>query len=213
MSQRSDGYHAALASAPRRRVLDALAQAVAPLDAATVADLLHLHVTTARFHLDQLVTAGLAHRRLGTERRRGRPRVLYAFAGAARDDDSREQLIDVLAATLADQRDSVREAELAGRRWAEQVDTANASSPEDGMIAAFERLGFEPERQAARPTGDRVIELRACPFRAAAREHPEVVCSVHRGLIEGLMQNGEGRAELIPLVEPELCLVTLARPA
>lgn len=85
MIDRSEEYHAALASASRRQVLDSLLASSEPLDASAVADRLGLHVTTARFHLDQLTAAGLAQRRVGAEKRRGRPRLLYAPAGPVRD--------------------------------------------------------------------------------------------------------------------------------
>src|SRR5690606_23798249 len=76
MTGRSEDYHAALASTSRRQILDALVASTQPLDAAVVAGGLGLHVTTARFHLDQLTDAGLVRRRPSTERRRGRPRML-----------------------------------------------------------------------------------------------------------------------------------------
>ncbi|HEX6364904.1 MAG TPA: helix-turn-helix domain-containing protein, partial [Agromyces sp.] len=59
---REQATHAALASAARRRVLDALTRSAVALDAQTVADQVGLHGTTARFHLDHLERAGLARK-------------------------------------------------------------------------------------------------------------------------------------------------------
>jgi predicted ArsR family transcriptional regulator len=203
MTDRSDEYHAALASPSRRQVLDALLDSPEPLDAAAIAARLGLHITTARFHLDQLAAAGLAQRRPGAEQRRGRPRMLYAPAGPPRDEHSRAQLIDVLAATLAVKDGHTADSVLAGRRWAESFPQPAAADPIAGLVEVLGRLGFDPEGDAD------VIRLHACPFRDAAREHPDVVCAVHRGLVDRLLGGTIPSARLLPFVEPELCLVTL----
>jgi predicted ArsR family transcriptional regulator len=207
MIDRSGIYHSALASPSRRQVLDVLLASPEPLDAASVAGQLGLHVTTVRFHLEQLTAAGLANRHAGAENRRGRPRLLYVPAGSARDEDVREQLIQVLAAALAREGDPTADAIRAGQRWAEAFERPDPDDPVSGLLEVFERLGFEPETDVAADS----IRLRACPFRAAAREHPEVVCGVHRGLIEQLLNGAAPQARLIPFVEPELCVVALDR--
>jgi predicted ArsR family transcriptional regulator len=205
---RDRGYHAALASPARRQVLDALMSSPVPLDAATVAESLNLHVTTARFHLDQLAAAGLARRNTGAEHRRGRPRVLFAPAGAVRDEDSREQLIEVLASAIGREDDAMQESLRAGRRWADELGAPDSGDPGD-LVDVLDRLGFAPEADPDAAT----IRLHACPFRSAAREHPDVVCTVHRGLVERLVEGSGREPRLIPFAEPELCLVTLGGPA
>lgn len=181
--------------------------------------MLEMHVTTVRFHLEQLETAGLVARTDAPvdAPRRGRPRVYFSAVNPAaeigRDERSREQLIEVLAAALAGQgaAEAAQKAERAGREWARAlagVESAGQPGTEAAAAdAALERvlteLGFAPER-----TGDE-IELRACPFRDAARQHPEVVCSVHRGLVNELL-SAEQRARgvrLLPFVQPEVCAI------
>jgi predicted ArsR family transcriptional regulator len=211
MTEREGAYHAALASPARRRVLETLREAAAPRDAAAIGQHLGLHVTTARFHLDQLVAAGLAERVAGAERRRGRPRMLYAPAGVVRDDDARIRLIEVLADTLARDDDGARRAVRAGERWGETYPHPDAHDPAPGLVAALDRLGFGPERAGAGT--DATIRLHACPFREAARTHPEVVCSVHRGLVERLLEGTDAVGRLVPFVAPELCVVELSRRA
>ncbi|HWL01631.1 MAG TPA: helix-turn-helix domain-containing protein [Microbacteriaceae bacterium] len=203
MTARSDDYHAALGSAARRQVLDALLAAAEPLDAAAVAASLGLHVTTARFHLDQLAAAGLATRRTGIERRRGRPRILYSPGGPVRDEQSREQLIQVLARALAREDETGAESQHAGRRWAEDFDGVIADDPVRDLVGVLDRIGFEPVL-----VGEQ-IRLHACPFREAAREQPQVVCSVHRGLLDRLLEPTDTRSRLHPFAEPDLCLVDL----
>jgi predicted ArsR family transcriptional regulator len=212
----ADGrIHAALASAPRRRVLDALTQSSSPLDVQTIAAELDLHVTTVRFHLEQLEAAGLVRRGHGADRRRGRPRLRYvATTGPA--EDSREQLIDVLAGALAERDDGGRNRSItAGRKWADSLaldDPGGGGAGKGDEVATLVRvlddLGFDPV------VGDAdAIQLRACPFRDAARDHPQVVCSVHQGLVERILaQAGTDRQPtLLPFVEPELCLITMGR--
>lgn len=195
-------HRAALASSARRQVLVALRDSPVPLDAAGVADILGLHVTTARFHLDHLVDAGLAQRASAGEKRRGRPRILYSPVAESRTEDAREQLLNLLVTTLAGERDGRDEAVRAGHRWAAgfPAPTQSSSDPSRRLLAVLDRLGFDPQ------VDRNDIQLRACPFREAARNHPEVVCSIHRGLVEQL---SETTVTLLPFVEPELCLVRL----
>lgn len=203
MTGRSGDHLAGLAGPRRRQVLEVLRDSPVPLDAGAVAARLGLHVTTARFHLDQLAAAGFTQRKTGAERRRGRPRMMYSPAGPLRDDDSREQLIHVLAAALAGQDDHTASAEGAGRRWAADLDALD-DEPVPALVAVLDRLGFDPDLQ------DGAILLRSCPFRDAAREHPDVVCAVHRGLVEQALGRAAADARLLPFVEPDLCVVALA---
>ncbi len=188
-----------------RRVLAALTAAGRPESAAQLAHTLELHVTTVRSHLDQLEQAGLAARETVGEGRRGRPS--YRYRALRRDPDSaREELIRVLATALTSTADpGCDPAWAAGRDWAERVTVAR-SDPATALTEIFGELGFDPQLV------DRQIRLRGCPFRQAAREHPEVVCAVHGGLAERLAERTGGRAEvrLRPFVEPELCLVELS---
>ena len=88
-------FHAALASPTRRAVLAVVAAAEAgdPVDARTIADRLELHVTTVRFHLDQLEAVQLVTRVPSTVHGRGRPRVRYVASRtrSAIGDDSRRR--------------------------------------------------------------------------------------------------------------------------
>ncbi len=205
MNGKADGYHAALASGTRRLILDALTASPIPLDAQSLAAQVGLHVTTTRFHLDQLERASLVRRQTGVHQRRGRPSVLYTPAGEPRDDGARAALIGALVGALSDRSDGPAASADAGRRWADDINPSGRDRT--AVTELLERLGFEPE-----PDRD-TIRLRACPFRDAARAHPEIVCSVHRGLLERVVQNTDGSSDLdvglIPFVEPELCLVTL----
>ncbi|MEF3405355.1 helix-turn-helix transcriptional regulator [Agromyces sp. CCNWLW203] len=203
----------ALASPARRRVLDALGRAGTPVDAAELAESIGVHVTTARFHLDRLVEAGVVAATAERRAHRGRPRLRYALvddvAAHERDDRSRDRLIEVLAAAVDGQGSEVRAvlAREAGRSWAESLSTTDEppSAPTARLIQVLDELGFAPQ-----PVTEG-ISLHACPFRDAARRHREVVCGVHEGLIrEVLAGEASGsavEARLLPFVAPDRCLV------
>lgn len=205
MSGQANTYHAVLASRTRRLILDTLTASPVPQDAQSLAARLDLHVTTVRFHLDQLEGAALVRRQTGVQQRRGRPSVLYTPAGEPRDDAARAALIGVLVDALGDRDDGPAASAEAGRRWADDIDSSGHDRA--GLTEVLEHLGFAPEDDLD------TIRLRSCPFRDAARAHPEIVCSVHRGLLERIVQNSDGASDLriglLPFVEPELCLVTL----
>lgn len=233
MNTRGDErFHAAMASPTRRSVLAAVVASAEGVDAATIAASLQLHVTTVRFHLDQLETVQLVARRAAGEKRRGRPRVLYTSVAGVRDTDraepvsesphtvatmsaaalarSQSQLIDVLARALTVQ--SARDGDggrgaavVAGRAWGRAFVTDRL--PEEARTTALLRtlgdLGFDPE-----PRGSHVA-LHGCPFRDAARKHPQVVCAAHLGLVREIMNDNDDAVHLVPMVQPTMCVITL----
>lgn len=196
---------AALASPARRRVLDAVRGAAQPPTAQQLATELDLHVTTVRFHLDQLEQLRLVERAAAQTGRRGRPSVHYRAAELPADA-ARDQMIDALAEALAAAGATARrESAAAGRRWADTLPVPDAGAA-TAVAQVFERLGFEPEA-----AGDS-IRLHACPFREAAARHPQIVCQVHSGLAERIVEQAAGAAvqvRLTPFVEPGLCVLTL----
>lgn len=214
-----DARYAALAVAPRRRLLDVLRSAGDPLDVAVLAGAVGLHVTTVRFHLDVLERAGLVSRAAARDSRPGRPRVLYVAVAAQDVDEGHRQLADVLVAALAaDPGTGPRWAEQAGRRWADaQVAAGEGQSWDEGtreVISLFDRLGFAPRMVDGNQ--QRHLELDACPFRDLARAHPEVVCAVHLGLLRGSLSRLRvplaEQSGLRPFVGPELCIADVPVP-
>ncbi len=202
--------HAVLASPVRQRVLGVLRASADAPTAQQLAAELDLHVTTVRFHLEQLERAGLVGREIRRSARRGRPGVHFRLVGAGLDgpdlDAARDDMIEALAEALAAPDDDARTdaARAAGRRWADRL-PAPTAEPQPAVAQVFARLGFGPE-----PDGDALL-LRSCPFRAAARSHPQVVCQVHLGLAERLTertaQGATTSVALRPFVEPELCVL------
>jgi predicted ArsR family transcriptional regulator len=209
--------HLALASRQRRRLLELLRAGEAPRDAQELAAATGLHVTTVRFHLDLLRRAGLVDSHSQPRATRGRPRTVYTAVNHA-EAGGYPALTRLLAAHLADTPEAraVR-AEQAGMDWAAEL-TAEAGQPpqvsaQDAartVTGLFADLGFDPE--LVDDEAHCQIRLHACPFRDAARANPEVVCSVHLGLLRGTLTRlgaPPTTARLLPFVEPELCLAQL----
>lgn len=215
-SASAGGHHAALASPTRRRLLELLQSEPTARDVHDLGTAVGLHPSTVRFHLETMRRAGLVVRQTHRHDGRGRPRTAYAAVESQHGKSHYEGLALLLAAGLADTREgrSAR-AEQIGEQWARQlraVPDLDGDAVEDVELHVsrlFERLGFAPELRTSEHGHQ--IALHACPFRAVAREHPEVVCAVHLGLLQGsLSRLGSSTApRLEPFVEPELCLVHL----
>lgn len=210
--------YTALAAVSRRRLLEALHSAAEPLDVGALAAAVGLHVTTARFHLEVLERAGLVRRVSDRSGRPGRPRQLYVAVATDADEGYRQLAKALVGALAADLGTGPEWAEQAGRRWADgQVPAREAGSWDEGtrhVDELFARLGFSP--RLVDDTRQRHLELSACPFRDLARAHPEIVCSVHLGLLRGALTRlrvpAADRAALRPFVEPELCIADVPVP-
>jgi predicted ArsR family transcriptional regulator len=216
--------HRALASSARSRLLEVL-RAEPGLDAATLADRLGLHTNTVRAHLNVLEDAGLVEPGVEDRDRPGRPRLLYRAVEPDRDgappteDPGYRFLAAVLASYLgASTKDAASEAEQAGRAWGGfAIDTPppfTELTPDaalERLVLMLDELGFAPALDDADPAAPRLV-LRRCPFLEVAREHQEVVCAVHLGLMRGALAElgvGVQAEDLIPWAEPEACVAHL----
>jgi predicted ArsR family transcriptional regulator len=221
-------HHQVLASTSRMAVLELLRSRAQPLGVEEVAQQVGLHQNTVRSHLDLLVKSGYAIRRSEAPRRPGRPRVVYEATAAPEGEHNYRLLAEVLAQHLLTTSERPGEAAVnAGRSWAGLTgrrqhgdDGAEpAAAPpisEEAAVAAVVRMlgdiGFAPELSA----DGTAINLHRCPFRELAESHPDVVCGAHMGMIQGaLAELGApvSATRLLPFVQPQLCIVTLARSA
>lgn len=125
-----------------------------------------------------------------------------------------------------------------GRNWGASLGTPTRARTRVGrrraVMSLFDRMGFTPVLEAPAPreglegagnaegvagvvgqgAPEDVIVLHSCPLLDSAREHPEVVCDVHQGLVVGLLeQAGAGpdvvRTELDPFSQPQGCRLRL----
>lgn len=187
------------------RVLAALSQ----LDAATtltqLVEITGLHENTLRGHLDALHQAGHVSRVRAPSSGRGRPAWSYV---------AREAPYAALALALARGLESnpgagPRESgESGGRAWGEKLRALlddEHEGPHERLMRTLEHVGFAPESSADQTS----VRLTRCPFIDAARAHPDAVCGVHLGLIEGALGESLDPAALQPFAEPGACLVKL----
>ncbi len=209
----------------RARVLHLLQTSAAPLGVSDVARKIRLHPNTARFHLDGLVESGLALRRTEERAQPGRPRALYTAApstpGAGRR--SYRLLAEILTSYLASQTKApARAAERAGEAWGRFLTQRpapfrqlSADAATKQLVQTLDEIGFEPE--AVTSGRRRRVLLHHCPFRETAEEYGEVVCSIHLGIMRGMLAELDAPLDaerLEPFVEPSLCVAHLvSRPS
>lgn len=205
----------------RQAVLDCLSQATGGLGVADVAGLTGLHPNTARFHLDALVRDGLAERSVETRATPGRRRVLYTARVDSDGPRSYGLLAEMLTGLVCAADDPRGVATRTGRVWGRHL--VERSAPSERIDAGeavarlqrvFEEVGFQPETAVH---GDVVeIRLRHCPFREVAQRHADVVCSVHLGMMQGVLDEVGGAVTpeaLEPFVTPNLCIARLRSAA
>ncbi|HET7476364.1 MAG TPA: helix-turn-helix domain-containing protein [Dermatophilaceae bacterium] len=232
-----------LGSPVRRRIVDTLANlpsvaedgALRPADGLTAQDLaehLGLHVSTVRFHLDQLVAAGLLRTLSRRQDGAGRPAKLYAVDHGSLEgvavEASHELLAGLLVQTFAGQQLGQQQSpEEAGRRWSiERAARVGGHAGDHGpartagqwlgkigqMVDLLREWGYTPEVATMNNGRTAHVALYDCPFLPLARTHTAVVCGIHRGLIKGAMESvGEQSTHvgLQPLVGPRQCVAAL----
>jgi predicted ArsR family transcriptional regulator len=188
--------HKALADDTRFRLYRYLGLTGRPVSVRELSRRLSLHPNTLRPHLRRLERAGLVTREVRRGATVGRPQTLYALAEAtdqAQDGEYR-LLSEILLGTISGKRATGRAEDLA-REWGGYL--ASRVGPKPGVRVpagrnlavlqeAMAKAGFEPRFR--RQGGQRVeVLLRDCPFRELVDDHRELVCSLHRGLLEGML--------------------------
>jgi predicted ArsR family transcriptional regulator len=209
----------ALGDETRYAMYRELATATSPLSAQDLADRLGLHANTVRLHLDRLREVGLVDVEAVHRGTVGRPQHRYFLAAGAPGlgfDPPAHALLAGLLAALA---------ERIGAEPDDAADTGHAWGVEAGrrtrtrsclraLEAELLRLGFEPAVEPGDGTAEGAarIEFLHCPFRELAEAYPELVCNLHRGLCEGVVdQVGGGSVEeFATLYDHEPCHVTVA---
>lgn len=199
-------------------VLDALRDQPDLVDIDALARHLGRHPNTLRDHLTALLEAGVVVRHQAPSEGRGRPRWLYGTASVGSVDENAE-LAAALAWRLAHRaRDPLAATREVSRHWAGQIVArlrlSRRPTPREGraqVVQVLDELGYAPE-----PDGrvDKVA-LTRCPLLQVAKEFPEVVCNVHLGLVEELLDVSGAdpdRATLTPFAAPGTCALRLLGP-
>lgn len=172
-----------------------------------------LHPNTLREHLDALTAAGYVERHRAAPQGRGRPAWVYSArdSGAVDTPHADPRLRDYagLAMSLASilrrvSSDVDRDGLAAGVEWGRNLarEHHGSGTPEQRLVQLLAELGFAP---VAREGG---VSLRQCPLIDAARTYPDVVCTVHRGIVRGALIEFGGDPDastLAAFAEPDAC--------
>jgi predicted ArsR family transcriptional regulator len=209
----------ALGDETRYAMYRELATATSPLSAHDLAERLGLHANTVRLHLDRLREVGLVDAEAVHRGTVGRPQHRYFLAAGAPGlgfDPPAHALLAGLLAALAERIGAdVDDAADTGHAWGVEAGRRTRSrSCLHALEAELRRLGFEPAVEPGDGTAEGAarIEFLHCPFRELAEAYPELVCNLHRGICEGVVdQVGGGSVqEFATLYDPEPCHVTVA---
>ncbi len=187
--------HKALADDTRYRLYRTLRLSGRSVSVRELSSRLSLHPNTLRPHLRRLEEAGLAASEVRRAASVGRPQVLYtAVDREGREGRDYRLLGEILVGLLTGARQRER-AEAVAREWGAYL--VGKSVPRPGarghagpnlatLQEALAEAGFDPR---FRRRGAKTVEisLRDCPFRDLLDEHQDLVCAVHRGLLEGML--------------------------
>jgi predicted ArsR family transcriptional regulator len=191
---------AALGDPTRRGIYLAVRQSADAVTSARIAELFSIHQNVARHHLDKLTEEGylrLTHQRQAGRSGpgAGRPAKCYEATskGVSIHPGRRYDLLVELLVRVLDRVSPAGLADVAeqiGREYGEEL-AASLGTPDDpGYESAVEALakvmggvGFEVSVEQG---GQRLFTSH-CPFGEAATGHPEVVCSLDRGMVAGIM--------------------------
>jgi hypothetical protein len=129
-------------------------------------------------------------------------------------------LLAQLAAELGPRDDDIAEV---GRSWGrheaatvgeadEEVGDAGVSEKSPcvaALVAELAELGFDPTTDCA--DSSTTVSFTRCPYRELAQAHPEVVCCLHRGIVEGIVERmgGASVANFATLADQHPCRVEL----
>jgi predicted ArsR family transcriptional regulator len=191
-----------------------LARSPVPLATADIARTLALHANTVRPHLERMRELGLLEQRIDSHGGVGRPQHLYSLAADAPSLGLEPRVMPLVARML------LRVAGDAGVTGEDAVDVGReqghdsarswrGAAPGHALLGELTRLGFDPE--IADGDDCLTIGFMHCPFRELAEANPALVCGLHRGLIEGFVDE-LGDAQVLAfrsLVDRDGCQVDI----
>jgi predicted ArsR family transcriptional regulator len=193
----------ALGDPTRRAIYIAVRESADPMTSGAVAGLFDIHSNVARHHLDKLAGDGylrVTHRRPSGRSGPGAGRPAKCYEVTSKIIDLHfparrpDMLVDLLLRILDRVSPPAMEA-LAfevgreyGRELAAEVGTPDEAGYAGAITAvakALSGMGFG----IAAETGDSRLVTAVCPFGTAAVGHPDVVCSLDRGMMTGLFES------------------------
>ncbi|HVF13653.1 MAG TPA: helix-turn-helix domain-containing protein, partial [Acidimicrobiales bacterium] len=195
-----------------------LARAGSPRSTADISESLDLHPNTVRPHLERMREVGLLAVEVDGRGSVGRPQHRYALAPDAPSLGLEPPAFPLLARMLAplaaaselEPDDVALVGAEAGRAMATAGGKLSGRACVEAVTAMLSELGFDPA--VVSDDGMATIAFTHCPFAELAAAHPEVVCHLHRGLIEGYVEQigGASVERFGTLADRDPCQVELA---
>lgn len=191
-------------SPSRLLVLETLESQSTPVTLPALVRRVKLHENTVRGHLNALLRDGAITHESAPAEGRGRPQLLWSATKPEATTAAAHEYVElatVLAKTISMTAPDPLDASLrAGRSWGEELVTrgripalAPHTSDHEHVAGFLNELGFAPQTHTeplVTPIPHHsVIELHRCPLLDAAAAHPDVVCNVHLGLIQGALEH------------------------
>jgi predicted ArsR family transcriptional regulator len=171
-----------------------LARTLRPVTTAEIADTIGLHPNTVRPHLERMRDVGLIDVQVGGRGEIGRPQHRYSLASDAPSLGLEPPVMPILARMVlamaerlgADARDARAVGVDEGAR--RSLPFRDAPSSLEAFVTDLDRLGFDPVvSDPDDPRDVAVVAFANCPFGELAGDHPDLVCNLHRGMIEGFV--------------------------
>jgi predicted ArsR family transcriptional regulator len=214
-----------------------LARSPRPLATAEIAETLDLHANTVRPHLERMREVGLLEVETEATGAVGRPQHRYSLATDAPSLGLEPPTFPVLARMLLRLAGNARldaiDAIEAGREQGladgvAALGAINALGPDEALgeleeldgsgclvalVARLDALGFDPA--VLRSEHEATVAFTHCPFRELAETDPDVVCGLHRGMVEGFVDVAGGArvTRFHSLLDRTPCQVSLALAA
>lgn len=166
-----------------------------------------LHHNTVREHLQRLVEDGFVLARSEDRKTRGRPKMFYSARTGHEDlDDIGERKLE-----SAQNRADLFKRVLLGQNINEPLEESADEEISDQLEILedhLDQVGFDPEMDHA----NLEVNLFSCPFKSMVKEHQEMVCAVHLGLIDMMLAITQGPLkadQLHPFATPGVCKLHL----
>lgn len=179
----------ALGNPTRFAIFEHVARRHSPVQVTALVEAFGLNHNVIRQHLAKLCEAGLFVEEFAPRSGPGRPALQYRLApevaGTWGTANPYERLASLLLEMTADGLSAREVGRRAGRRAATGLDGQRTTAL-DRLVAELRRTGVEP-RPVNRSAGVDLV-LDSPPLVRGVAGHQEIVCEIHRGLAEGLLE-------------------------
>lgn len=216
LDSRISDLTSSLGDPTRRAIYIAVRESAEAMTTSKVAELFGIHPNVARHHLDRLADDGylkVGHQRHSGGPGAGRPAKTYESTNKEVSVHFAPRRFEMLAEMLFNVIDELSPpnvseiAERVGREYGKEL-AAEIGAPDDpgypeavqAVATAMTGLGFSVDPDV---DGQRLLTSH-CPFGETATNHPDVICSLDRGIVAGLF--GALSVSCDPVVYPHKAL-------